>query len=87
MFILRKVRNGEQSNYMLGASYKIEAKSPTNNLIERSQGMGLQDESIKMLKALVVNEKGTDMMPVYENEDAYIMCSDGKTFDRINRID
>ncbi|WP_300440615.1 hypothetical protein [Christiangramia sp.] len=86
MFILRRITSrGQESNEVLGKSY------------DKIFSWQTEEENAKEFKALlepmahpddiygfVIFEKGSNYRPLYKKSDYFIMCSDGKTFERIN---
>lgn len=85
MFILRRVTSrGHQSNQILGKSY--------STLFEWQEG----EENKKDYKAALSRQchpddvwafifnGGEEPIPLYKNSHYYVMCSDGKTFEKIS---
>ena len=78
-----------QTNQVLGDSYNLIEKS--YNPIEFESAADVyygkdcdkSDRHRSSAYAFIVYKEGTAMRPLYQNQDAYIMTSDGKTFSRI----
>ena len=88
-FILRRVfKDHSEINLMLGLNYKLIHRERSPERFEKTwaQENILQDtipDIPERLLAFIVDEAGENQYHVYKDENAYVMTSDGKTFERI----
>lgn len=86
MFILRRITSeGREGNQVLGEGY--------NTVFDHQREPENQKEFQELLDpwpakeeifGFVVHNKGSNIIPLYKKSTYYVMCSDGKTFDRIS---
>lgn len=95
MFILRIIINQNyeplceylQTNQIIGDSYNLIEKAfnpkEFETLADIHFGKDQSDTHRTSTYAFVVYKDGSSVRPLYKNQDAYIMTSDGKTFNHI----
>lgn len=87
MFILRTVtRNGDdtlEQNLALGDHYNIIRKGVADQEFERTTKDVFKDSiDASRVFAYLIYERGSEVRPMYINDEYYIMTDTGKTFSR-----
>lgn len=81
MFIFRRVNsNGTQSNQILGKSYNVVTSWNEEKEFQKLVEPWPEPNEIF---AFIVHNEGKSVKPLYKKSEYYLMCSDGKTFDKI----
>lgn len=84
MFILRKITGGGiESNLCLGKDY-ILIRQEDNKEFEETMHLESYFQSLREdIHAFISHSEGKDIIPLYKDQQNYIMTSDGKTFSNL----
>lgn len=85
MFILRRITTDcAEINIELGETYtminSIRTPDHFKKLLKRSDVV-----SKDLVHSLIEIDNGKRLIPIFKNQESYIMCSDGKTFANVSR--
>ena len=81
MFILRRITSeGSESNHLLGKSYNVVTQWNENDKFSELIAPWPSPEEIF---GFIIYDDGANVAPLYKKSEYYLMCSDGKTFDKI----
>lgn len=84
MFILRKITGqGIQSNLCIGTNYVLLRKEDGKEFNDTMELEEYFKSLIDDIYAFITYNDGRDVLPLYKNQQNYIMLSDGKTFSNL----